>query len=82
MGEYIKASQLDSSHIGKTVRANFDKAQAEDILRGVKHTARLISEGRIFDKPKLTVGAIETTLIFATLGEVDCEPGQRVAVVD
>lgn len=81
MNEYIPASQLNSSHIGKLVRVNFDKAQAEDILQAVKHTGRLVSESRIFETPRLTVGGIETTLTFATLGEVDCEPSQNVAVV-
>ena len=82
MAEFIRASELNSSHIGKLVRLTFDLSQAEDILQGVKHTGRMISEGGLCGEPKLTVGGIETTLRFATLGEVDCEPSHKVTVLD
>jgi len=81
MNLFIPASELTHEHIGKTVRVTIDKAQAEDMLQGMTHTARLIAEGR-WSRQNLSIGPIETTLKFATLGDVDCEPGQKVAVTD
>lgn len=83
MGDYIKAAQLDSSHIGKTVRVALGKAQAEDILVGVTHNSAMAETTSIFvGETRYEPGRMQTTLIFQQLGEVKCSPSQKVAVVD
>lgn len=81
MSETIKAAQLDSSHIGKTVRISFSGTFAsEDTVVGVTHKAAMIFEGGLTEIPKWVPGRIETTITFQHLGEVDCDPGHWVTV--
>jgi len=84
MGDYIKASELGSSHIGKVVRVELTKfVKASDILTGLSHKSAMLFEGGLLEENlRPTLGRLETTLIFQRLGEIDCSPNQKVAILD
>lgn len=75
MGDYIKAAQLNSSHIGKIVRVTLGKAEAQDVLSGVTLQTATIQHGQL-------TGPIGVTLKFQQLGEVECGHTQMVRVID
>lgn len=77
----MKASELNTNHLGQRMTVTIGYATVKDTLTGIRAEADLIHCGSIFgERPEYALGRTRLTLEFMTAGEVKVDREDEVTI--